>query len=66
MSKPEIYKENGQLKINITIDKGLSMFEFEEQLEHLIESIKEELSTVEVLQVKHQLLLAYSEAIKNN
>jgi len=64
MKKSKIYKENGELKVNITIDTGLSMLEFEKQLEFLLESMKEELSIVEVLQVKHQVLSAYTEAVK--
>ena len=60
MKNSVIYRENGELKITFTINKKQSMLELENEIESLIESAKDELSEIEKLQIKRQILQAYS------
>ena len=47
-------------KITCTINKKQSMLELENEIESLIESAKDELSQIEKLQIKRQILQAYN------
>jgi hypothetical protein len=58
MKKSAIYRENGELKVTFTINTKQSMLALEEQIESLLESAKDELSELEKLQIKRQLLKA--------
>jgi hypothetical protein len=60
MKKPNIYRENGQLKVNITIKTDGSMLEMEEQIAGILDSMKEELSELEKLQVTQQIIEAFN------
>jgi hypothetical protein len=60
MKKPNIYRENGQLKVNITINTDGSMLEMEEQIAGILDSMKEELSELEKLQVTQQIIEAFN------
>jgi hypothetical protein len=60
MKKPSIYRENGQLKVNITIKTDGSMLEMEEQIAGILDSMKEELSELEKLQVTQQIIEAFN------
>lgn len=62
MKKPLIYREDGELKINITINTNCSMLELEEQIEYLIESAEEELSAMEKVLVTKQILQAFNKS----
>jgi len=62
MTKPLIFRENGELKINITLNTNCSLFQLEEQIERLIKSAEEELSEVEKIQVTKQILQAFNNA----
>jgi hypothetical protein len=57
-----IYRKNGKLNIKIEIDRNLSMLDLEESVENLIKSAKIELTEKEEIQIKQQILLAYSKA----
>lgn len=59
MKKSAICRENGELKVTFTINKKQSMIELEEQIESLIESAKDELTEMEKLQIKKQVLQAF-------
>ena len=63
MTKPLIFRENGELKINITLNTNCSLFQLEEQIERLIKSAEEELSAVEKIQVTKQILQAFNKAM---
>jgi len=56
MVENKIYRENGKLKIQFTINKTKSMLEMEEQIEVLVNSVKNELTDMELIKVKEQLL----------
>jgi hypothetical protein len=58
MKKSVICRENGELKI--TINKTQSMLELEDEIASLIESAKDELSEIEKIQIKRQILQAYN------
>jgi hypothetical protein len=58
MKKSAIYRENGELKVTFTINTKQPMLALEEQIESLLESAKDELSELEKLQIKQQLLKA--------
>ena len=58
MKNLSVCRENGELKINFTLDTNLSMLEQEEQIESLIESGNEEFSKLEKLQIKKEILQA--------
>jgi hypothetical protein len=60
MKKSVICRENGELKITFTINKTQSMLELENEIESLIESAKDELSEIEKIQIKRQILQAYN------
>jgi hypothetical protein len=60
MKKPLIYREDGKLKVNITINTNCSMLELEEQIACMVESAEEELSEIEKLQVTTQILEAFN------
>jgi len=60
MTKSLIYRENGELKINITLNTNCSMLQLEDQIEHLIKSAEEELSEFEKAQVTKQILQAFN------
>ncbi len=60
MKKPLIYREDGELKVNITLNTNCSMLELEEQIASMIESAEEELSEMEKLQVTTQILEAFN------
>jgi len=60
MKNSVICRENGELKITFTINKKQSMLELENEIESLIESAKDELSQIEKLQIKLQILQAYN------
>jgi hypothetical protein len=60
MKKPNIYRENGQLKVNITINKDGYMLEMEDQIAGILDSKKEELSELEKLQVTQQIIEAFN------
>ena len=60
MKKSAIYRKNGELKITFTINKTQSMLELENEIESLIASAKDELSEIEKIQIKRQILQAYN------
>jgi hypothetical protein len=60
MKNSVICRENGELKITFTSNKKQSMLELENEIESLIESAKDELSEIEKLQIKRQILQAYN------
>ena len=60
MKESVICRENGELKVIFTINTKQSMRKLEEQIECLIESAKDELSEMEILQIKKQILQAYN------
>lgn len=62
MKKSSIYRENGELKINITLNTNCSMLQLEEQIKDLTKSAEEELSEVEKAQVTKQILQAFNNA----
>lgn len=62
MTKPLIFRENGELKINITLNTNCSMFQLEEQIERLLKSAEEELSEIEKIHVTQQILRAFNNA----
>jgi hypothetical protein len=62
MTKSLIYRENGELKINFTLNTNCSMLQLEEQIEHLIKSAEEKLSEVEKAQVTKEILQAFNNA----
>jgi hypothetical protein len=62
MKDSVICRENGELKVIFTINTKQSMLKLEEQIESLIESAKDDLSEMEKLQIKQQILQAYINA----
>ena len=60
MKNSVICRENGELKITFTINIKQSMLELENEIESLIESAKDELSEIEKLQIKRQILQVYN------
>ena len=58
MKKREIYRENGQLKVNISFDRRDSLLKMEEQIADILDAMKDELSELERLLVKQQMLEA--------
>ncbi len=62
MNEKNIYREDGKLKVNITINRSHTMLEIEEEIACLLESEKEELSEEEKIQIKQQILQALNSA----
>lgn len=60
MNKHDIFRDNGQLKVNIAIKADCSMLEMEEQISEILDSMKEELSDLERLLVHKQILEAFN------
>lgn len=66
MKENKVYKKDGELVVQFTFTKGSSMFEMEEQIQFLLDSVDESISELEKQSVRTQLLDAINNESKKD